>query len=247
MSEKLITKFQFADTIYSLALASCRKANLPMIRMTAGSRDLAAYLAKVSARESPEQIRCRQETATLPNAGMQIGADQGALMAILLKAIDARRYLEIGTFTGYSALTAALALPSDGRVVAIDRNRNYTEIAKRYWHAANVTDKIVLRLGLANDILDQMIAEKEPPFDFIFIDADKINYDAYYERALRLARRGGLIALDNMLWNGDVSDPENQDDDTVALRNMNDKIHQDSRVDMALAALGDGVMLALKR
>lgn len=218
-----------------------------MIRMIAERCDLAAYLARLSARESAEQIRCRQETAKLANAGMQIGADQGAFMAILLKIMAARRYLEIGTFTGYSALTAALALPTDGQVVAIDRNREYTDIAKRYWHAANVAHKISLRLGLATDVLDQMIAEGEPQFDFIFIDADKANYDGYYERALKLIRQGGLIALDNVLWSGTVSDLANQETDTVALRNMNDKIHADQRVDMALAALGDGVMLAVKR
>lgn len=218
-----------------------------MIRVIAGKTDLAAYLETVSARESSEQIRCRQETALLPNAGMQIGADQGALMAILLKIMGARRYLEIGTFTGYSALTAALALPPDGQVVAIDLNRGYTEAAKQYWRAANVADKIIVHLGPAKDVLDQMIAEKAPPFDFVFIDADKANYDTYYECALKLVRRDGLIALDNMLWNGDVCDPANQEVDTVALRNMNTKIYNDQRVDMALAALGDGVMLARKR
>lgn len=218
-----------------------------MIRMIAGNPNLATYLAKLSARESAEQIRCRQETAKLPNSGMQIGADQGALMAILLKIMAARRYLEIGTFTGYSALTAALALPPDGHVVAIDRSREFTDIARQYWTAANVADKITLRLGSATDVLDQLIADGEPPFDFVFIDADKSNYDNYYERALKLVRPGGLIALDNVLWSGTVSDPANQDIDTVALRRMNDKIHADQRVDMALAALGDGVMLALKR
>jgi predicted O-methyltransferase YrrM len=180
-------------------------------------------------------------------AMMQISPEQGAFMALVAKLIGAKRYLEIGTFTGYSALSVALALPADGKVVALDVSKDFTDHARGYWKEADVAQKIDLRLAPALESLDAMIAAKEAPFDLAFIDADKPNYDGYYERALKLVRAGGLIMLDNMLWSGAVADPANTDTSTEAIRAVNRKIHEDPRVDMALASVGDGVMLARKR
>jgi len=209
--------------------------------------ELMAYIADVGVREHPALAHCRSETAKLPNAMMQIGSDQGGFMALLARLIGAKRYLEIGTFTGYSALAVALALPPDGKVVACDVSKEFTDKARGFWKEAGVGDKVDLRLGPALDTLDRMIAASEAPFDFVFIDADKSNYDGYYERALKLVRSGGLIALDNMLWSGQVANPQASDADTSALRALNAKIHADERVDMVLAAIGDGVMLARRR
>jgi caffeoyl-CoA O-methyltransferase len=211
------------------------------------TEELMAYVERVGARETPAQIHCREETRKMPMAMMQIGPDQGAFMALIGRLIGARRYLEIGTFTGYSALSVALALPGDGKAVCCDVSKEFTDMARVYWKEAGVESKIDLRLGPALETLDAMIAAKDAPFDYAFIDADKSNYDGYYERVLQLLRPGGLIALDNMLWSGAVADPANNDKDTVALRALNTKIHADARVDMALAAIGDGVMLARKR
>jgi caffeoyl-CoA O-methyltransferase len=166
---------------------------------------------------------------------------------LLAKAIGVKRYLEIGTFTGYSALAVALALPADGKVVCLDVSTEFTDKARGYWKEAGVESKIDLRIGPGLETLDAMIAAEETPFDFAFIDADKTNYDGYYERTLKLMRTGGLIALDNMLYSGAVADPENKDANASALRALNAKIHADERVDMALAGLGDGVMLVRKR
>ena len=159
----------------------------------------------------------------------------------------ARRLLEVGVFTGYSSLACALALPPDGTIVACDISDQYTSVARRYWAEAGVTGKIDLRIAPARESLDRMIAAGEGPFDFAFIDADKTGYDTYYERALTLLRPGGLIALDNMLYSGEVADPAVKDAGPKALRALNAKIHADSRVDMALATIGDGMMLARKR
>ncbi|MBS0275548.1 MAG: class I SAM-dependent methyltransferase [Proteobacteria bacterium] len=218
-----------------------------MGRMLRGSDQLEAYVDANGTRETAAQIRCREETAQMPMAMMQIGADQGAFMALTAKLIGAARYLEIGTFTGYSALSVALALPANGKVVCLDVSEEFTSRARKYWKEAGVESKIDLRLGPGVDEMDRMIAAKEYPFDFVFIDADKPNYDAYYERALKLLRQGGLIALDNMLWSGAVADPSNNDTNTVAIRALNKKIHADERVDAALATIGDGVMLVRKR
>lgn len=218
-----------------------------MGRMIAVTEQLSAYVAQVGARETSAQIRCRKETAELPMAMMQIGPDQGAFMAMLVRLTGARRVLEIGVFTGYSSLSVALALPADGRVVALDISKDFTDRARVYWKEAGVEAKIDLRLGPAVESLDRMVAANEGPFDFAFIDADKSNYDAYYERALKLLRPGGLIALDNMLWGGLVADASATDADTSALRALNTKIQADNRVDMAMATVGDGVMLARKR
>ncbi len=165
-----------------------------------------AYLSAVGAREVPAQIRCREETQKHPAAIMQIAPEQGAFLQVLAKLMGAKRYLEIGVFTGYSALSVALALPKDGHVVALDVNREFTDLAQGYWKEAGVASKIDLRIGPAVEALDAMIADGVPPFDFVFIDADKPAYDAYYERALKLLRPGGLIALDNALLFGMVAD-----------------------------------------
>jgi predicted O-methyltransferase YrrM len=218
-----------------------------MTRMLPASDRLFDYIVRVGAREHPALKRCREETARHPHAGMQIGPDQGAVLALIAQLMGAKRYLEIGTFTGYSALAVALALPGDGRIVCCDVSKEYTDLARGYWAEAGVSSKIDLRLGPAVETLDRMIADGESPFDLAFIDADKSRYDAYYERALKLLRTGGLIALDNMLWSGKVADPSENDETTVALRALNQKIHEDPRVDMAMLALGDGVMLARKR
>jgi predicted O-methyltransferase YrrM len=178
---------------------------------------------------------------------MQIAPEQGAFLALLARLIGARRTLEIGTFTGYSALSVALALPEGGRVVALDVSREYTDRARRYWKEAAMENRIELRLGPGLVSLDGMIEAGEGSFDMGFIDADKSNYDDYYERVLRLIRPGGVIALDNMLWSGAVADASITDPDTSALRALNAKIQADERVDMALATIADGVMLARKR
>jgi predicted O-methyltransferase YrrM len=218
-----------------------------MSRLMTITPALQDYVARYGAREVPAQVKSRKETAELPMAMMQIGADQGAFMGLMAKAIGAKRCLEIGVFTGYSALSVALALPADGKIVALDISKDFTDRARPIWKEAGVEGKIDLRIGPALDSLDKMIAAKEGPFDFAFIDADKPNYDGYYERVLKLLRPGGLIAIDNVLWSGAVADPANTDESTKALRALNIKIHGDPRVDMALATIGDGVMLAVKR
>jgi len=197
--------------------------------------------------ETPAQKRLRRETSRLPMAGMQIGADQGAFFALLVRLLGARRALEIGVFTGYSALAVAKALPTDGRLVALDVSEEWTRIARRHWAAAGVAQKIDLRLGPARETLASLRKEKAKPFDFAFIDADKANYAAYYEACLKLLRPGGLIAIDNVLWSGAVADVKAQDPDTRALRALNRKIKTDRRVEACLLTLGDGVMLVRKK
>lgn len=205
------------------------------------------YLLGHSLREHPEQTALREATRSHAHAGMQISPEQGQLMSLLVKLIGARCTIEIGTFTGYSALTVALALPADGRVLACDISAEYTSIGKPYWQRAGVADKIELVIAPATGTLDARIAAGESGrHDFAFIDADKTGYDAYYERCLQLIRAGGLIAIDNTLWGGDVARPA-QDDDTRALQALNDKLHHDERIDMALLPIGDGLTLARKR
>jgi predicted O-methyltransferase YrrM len=179
---------------------------------------------------------------------MQIGADQGALLALLAKLVGARRAIEIGTFTGYSALAVASALPADGKLICCDVSEEWTSIARRYWQEAGVAGRIELRLAPATDTLAALLKQGgAETFDFAFIDADKPNYDAYYEACLKLLRRGGAIALDNTLWSGKVADPDVHDEDTDALRAINAKIRDDGRVDACLLTVGDGVMLVRKR
>jgi len=206
------------------------------------------YLSTVVVHESPVQQRLRAETSRLPMGMMQIGADQGVLLAFLVRLIGARRAIEVGTFTGYSALTVATALPPDGRLVCCDVNEEWTSIARRYWAEAGVADRIDLRLAPAQKTLAELVRRNGAgSYDFAFIDADKTGYDAYYEACLVLLRAGGLIAIDNVLWSGTVADPANNEPDTVALRALTVKIRDDSRVDACLLSVGDGVMLARKR
>ena len=203
------------------------------------------YLRTVVARESPLQQRLREETAKLPMGGMQIGADQGVFLAFLVRLIGARNAIEIGTFTGYSALSVASALAPGGRLVCCDVSEEWTAIARRYWAEAGVADRIQLHLRPAQETLAELLRKHGPgSFDFAFIDADKTGYDAYYEACLELLRPGGLIAIDNVLWSGTVADPADQKPDTVALRVLTVKIRDDRRVDASLVSLGDGVLLA---
>jgi predicted O-methyltransferase YrrM len=205
------------------------------------------YLRTVVAKESPVLQRLRAETARLKQGGMQIGADQGVLLAFLARLVGARKAIEIGTFTGYSALCVASALPADGHLVCCDVNEEWTAIARRYWDEAGLADRIDLRLQPAQKTLAELLRDGGAgTYDFAFIDADKTGYDAYYEACLQLLRRGGMIAIDNVLWGGAVADPSNSTDDTKALRALNVKIRDDARVDACLLSVGDGVMLARK-
>ena len=217
-------------------------------RHIALTEKLQDYVLDMSLREPALLRRLRQETARLPMAGMQIAPDQGQFMALLARLVGARRCLEIGTFTGYSALAVALALPPDGRVIACDVNPETTAIARRYWAEAGVAERIELRLAPALETLDALLAAGEADrFDFVFVDADKENYDGYYERALRLLRAGGLVILDNVLWGGWVADRRHTDPETEALRALNAKLHRDERIDVSLLPLADGITLARKR
>jgi len=212
------------------------------------TQSLYEYLLSVSLREPQLLLELREETAALPCAGMQIAPEQGQFMALLARLIGARRCLELGVFTGYSSLAVALALPEDGRIVACDLSEQWTAIARNYWRAAGVDHKIELRLGPAMQTLDALLAEGAGgSFDLAFIDADKSNYLAYYERALGLLRPGGLIVVDNVLWDGKVIDPEVSDQDTVAIRHFNEFLHTDPRVDLSLVPVGDGLTLARRR
>jgi predicted O-methyltransferase YrrM len=204
---------------------------------------IARYLQEHAVRE-PEVLQAlRAATARVPHSGMQIGADQGQLMALLVKLMGAKRCLEIGTYTGYSALAVALALPRDGRIVCCDVSEEWTAVGRPFWKKAGVEKKIDLRIAPALETLKRL----KGPFDFVFIDADKENYLAYYERCLELVRRGGLIAVDNVLWSGEVANPAAKDAMTLALRQFNDRLHRDERIDLAMLSVGDGVTLALKK
>ena len=207
------------------------------------------YLEALSTtNETDIEHRLRAETARLSNAGMQIGPDQARLLALLVRTVGARRALEIGTYTGYSALAVAQALPADGRLVCCDISAEYTQIAQRHWREAGVAEKIDLRLAPAATTLADLARDPGPDsFDFAFVDADKTGYDEYYERCMVLVRRGGLIAFDNTLWGGAVPDPSRHDEDTEALRALNSKAHHDRRVDASLLSVGDGVLLVRRR
>ncbi|MGH6896486.1 MAG: class I SAM-dependent methyltransferase [Geminicoccaceae bacterium] len=212
------------------------------------TEELHRYLLVNSLREHPALAQLRDETSGLPGAGMQIAPEQGQFMALLVELIGARRVLEIGCFTGYSALAMALALPADGLLITLEANAEPIEIGRRAWRAAGVTDRIEVRLGLAADNLDQLLQEGgAESFDLAFIDADKKSYDAYYERALALVRPGGLILLDNMFWGGAVADPADHARQTIGLRALNAKLHRDARISLSLLPLGDGLTLARKR
>lgn len=209
---------------------------------------LQRYVVAHGARETAVQRELRRITGRMPRASMQIGAEQGALLQLLVRLGGARRCLEIGTFTGYSALAVALALPARGRLVCCDLSAQWTAIARRYWRRAGVARKIELRLGPALATLDALLrAGQAGRFDFAFIDADKENYAAYYERCLALVRRGGLIAADNTLWGGSVVDARDKSADARAIRAFNRRLVRDRRVHMCLVPVGDGMTLALKR
>ncbi|KAA0687605.1 class I SAM-dependent methyltransferase [Azospirillum brasilense] len=206
------------------------------------------YMLDVSLRETAIQAKLRAETATLTEAHYQIAPEEGQLLAFLVEMIGARRTLDIGTFTGYSALTVAQALPEDGRVVSLDINEQWTSQARAIWCEAGVAGKIDLRIGPALDSLDKLIAEGgNESFDFAFIDADKENYSAYYERCLRLLRRNGLIVVDNTLWRGRVADPGDRKHKTEAIRAFNKARLEDERVALCMLPVGDGVTLLRRR
>lgn len=209
---------------------------------------LYSYLQGVSLREPPVHRRCRLETAELPMSSMQISPEQGQFLQMQLQLLGATRAIELGSFTGYSGLWIASALPPGGCMIACDVNEEWTSRARHYWEDAGVMDRIEVRLGPALKTLDELAAnDRHDPFDFVFIDADKENYDAYYEQSLSLVRPGGLVAIDNVLWNGKVADLSIDDPDTRAIRNLNEKLHNDERIDLAMVPVGDGVTLCRKR
>lgn len=206
------------------------------------------YILETTLRDHPLLRELREETATMPHAGMQTGADQVQFLQLLVKLIGAKRCIEVGVFTGYSALGVALALPADGRIIACDVSEEYTSVARRYWERAGVAEKIDLYLAPATQTLDELVRAGETEhFDFAYIDADKTGYDAYYERCLKLLRPNGVIAIDNVLWSGEVAKADSTDPDTVALRRLNAKIGRDERVDASLLSIGDGLTIVRKK
>ncbi len=212
------------------------------------SDKLYEYMLSVSLRE-PEILRqLREETSHDPMTYLQISPEQGQFMSLLVKLMGATKALEVGVYTGYSSLCIALALPSHGKMIACDVNKEWTATARRYWQKAGVSEKIDLYLSPAIETMDKLcINNQAGTFDFVFIDADKVNYDGYYERALDLLRPGGLIVIDNVFWSGQVVDSEVMDRDTVAIRSLNEKLHQDKRIELSLIPIADGLTLALKR
>lgn len=216
--------------------------------MLSYTEELAYYLRNTGQRDSDILSALREENAKLTMGLMQISQEQGAFMSNLIRMINAKKTIEVGTFTGYSALVVALALPEDGKVIACDVSEEWTNIGRKYWEQAGVASKIELNLRPATETLDELIENGESgTFDFAFIDADKANYDAYYERCLTLLRTRGVIAVDNVLWGGSVIDDSKQDEDTKAIRALNQKIQNDERVDMNMLPIGDGLTLAVKR
>jgi O-methyltransferase len=206
------------------------------------------YLQRISLREPEVLARLRAETLRLPMAVMQISPEQGQFMAFLIHLIGARHCLEVGTFTGYSALVCALALPPDGELVALDISEEWTSIGRRYWAEAGVASRVRLQLGPAGESLRQLRRSgREGSFDFMFIDADKPGYADYVEQGFHLMRAGGLIAIDNVLWNGRVADPSITDADTAALRKLNAELRDDARFDLSMIPIGDGLTLLRKR
>lgn len=210
---------------------------------------LAQYVLDHGVREHPSQTALRAATRAHPRAVMQISPEQGQFMALLVKLMGARQCIEVGVFTGYSALSVALALPPDGRLLACDISAEFTAIGRPFWREAGVAARIDLRIAPANDTLDAVLANGgSETYDFAFIDADKPNYDGYFERCLRLVRPGGLIAIDNTLWSGRVAEPAHgHDADTAALHALNRKLISDARIDLSLLPIGDGLTLARKR
>jgi caffeoyl-CoA O-methyltransferase len=212
------------------------------------SEDLHQYLLSVSLREPPVLRSLREETDRSERAGWEIAPEQGQFLALLVQLMGARQIIEIGVFAGYSALWTALALPADGRIIACEISEQYTSIARRYWKEAGVDNRIGLRIGPALNTLRGLLSGgQQGRFDLVFIDADKTNYDGYYECALELLRSGGLIAVDNVLWSGRVLDAQSTEPDTLAVRAFNQKLLSDTRVSLSMVPIGDGLTLALKR
>jgi predicted O-methyltransferase YrrM len=209
--------------------------------------NISEYIAKTTLRETAVQRELRERTAEMPQARMQTGPDQLQFLQVLVRAIGARRCIEVGVFTGASALAVALALPPDGTIVACDVSAEFTDVGKPFWERAGISGKIDLRLAPAAQTLEALVAGGERDFDFAYIDADKQQYGTYYELILKLLRAGGVMAIDNVLWGGSVADPADTDADTVALRNLNAKIGRDERVDAALLTIGDGLTVLRKR
>jgi len=210
--------------------------------------ELYEYLLSISLREPDLLRRLRDETGKLEDGRMQISPDQGQFMALLVELLGARNVLELGAFTGYSALVMALALPDDGRVLTCDINRERTEVAQKYWDESGLGHKINLHIGPASETLEMLLVNGQAEnFDFAFIDADKASLDLYYELCLKLVRPGGLIAVDNTLWHGKVIDPQVTDQDTEAIRAINAKLRVDQRVSLSVVPIGDGLALARKR
>lgn len=221
-----------------------------MATQTMGMSDaLHRYLLSVTLREMPVMTELRAETAKLRDRECQMPPEQAQLMDLLVKLVGAKRAIEVGVFTGYSALTVATALPEDGRLLACDINEEWTNIARRYWEKAGVAHKIDLRLAPARDTLGGLLADPAnyDSFDFAFIDADKPSYPHYYEACLRLVRPGGLITLDNTLWNGELINDKRQDESTRVIRKLNQDLYEDTRIDLSLVPIGDGLTVARKR
>jgi predicted O-methyltransferase YrrM len=219
-----------------------------MIKNLALTETLREYLLSVSLREPDILRRLREETASLPKAHMQIVPEQGQFMGLLARLMRAERVLEVGVFTGYSSLCLALALPPEGRLTALDISEEWTAVARRYWAEAGMADKIDLRLGPASDSLAALLAGGNAGrYDLAFIDADKPNYDAYFELTLQLLRPGGLLLVDNVLWNGQAADPTDTSPETVAIRALNAKLHADPRIEISMLPIADGLTLALKQ
>ena len=205
------------------------------------------YILNNSLRDLPILKKLRDETRKMPDGRMQISSDQGQFMGFLVKLTNTKKIIEVGTFTGYSSLVMALALPENGQILSCDISEEYTAVARRFWQEAGVSNKIQLLLGLAEETLVELIQNGEAgTFDMAFIDADKVNYKIYYENCLDLLRPGGLILIDNVLWSGKTANPDETDDDTVAIRELNLFVHKDKCVDLSLLPVGDGLTLALK-
>jgi len=212
------------------------------------SGELWDYIRGMSLREPDVLQRLREETAPLPLARMQISPEQGQFMGLLIRLMEARMTIEVGVFTGYSSISVAMALPDDGKIIACDVSEEWTSIARRYWREAGIASKIDLRLRPALETLDGLLAEgRAGAFDFAFIDADKSNYSNYYERCMKLVRPGGLIAIDNVLWHGDVINPAKQDEDTLEIRAFNERVSRDDRVWVSMLPISDGLTLAMKK
>ena len=217
-------------------------------RTIAITESIYQYLCDHSLREDKVLVDLRNYTFSMEERVMQIAPKQGQFMQILVKLIGAKNTIEVGVFTGYSSLAIALALPEDGRIVACDVNPQYTSVAEKFWVSGGVREKIDLRIGPAKDTLSELINDGlTGTFDFAFIDADKVNYNHYFERCLELIRPGGLITIDNVLWGGTVSNDSINDVDTNSIRALNDKLHQDERIELSLVPIGDGLTLAMKR